>query len=193
MKWKRRVLLIVLLSFASFLDCSVGAKGAEINNKKELGFSLQFARSIQLKDTGKEGTTYCYATLRGSLPLTRFSAIPWHEHLRFLIEPNGGYFHSGSKGFVGGLNLGVKGHFLTRGRILPFLSLGAGALYSDFEDLSSKFNFALMAGAGFDLFLTKRLAIQFEYRLHHISNGGIRAPNIGINSNFGSVGLSWYI
>lgn len=47
-------------------------------------------------------------------------------------------------------------------------------------------------GTGLSFFLTKRSAINFEYRFRHASNASTHEPNKGINSHIGAVGYSLF-
>ncbi|MFM0335193.1 acyloxyacyl hydrolase [Paraburkholderia fungorum] len=71
------------------------------------------------------------------------------------------------------------------GSIRPFIEAGAGirlltspTLSSDFT-LSTAFQFTPMAGVGVQV--GNRQQYQVGYRFQHISNGGIKEPNPGIN------------
>ena len=52
------------------------------------------------------------------------------------------------------------------------------------------FVFADTLGGGFYYYLSKKSAINFGYRLRHLSNMNIQYPNLGINTNFGVLGYS---
>lgn len=71
------------------------------------------------------------------------------------------------------------------GSIRPYIEAGAGirllsspTISSDYT-LSTAFQFAPMAGVGMQF--GKRQQYQAGYRFQHISNGGIKEPNPGIN------------
>ena len=50
--------------------------------------------------------------------------------------------------------------------------------------------FLLHAGSGIEFFLDKG-SVSLNYRFFHISNAGIKRPNIGLNSHVFSLGLSF--
>ena len=77
----------------------------------------------------------------------------------------------------------------------PHILLGGGFSYGDFVDgapkeLGTKFEFLLHAGAGFEYFL-KKGSVSLNYRLFHLSNSGIKAPNIGLNAHQFTIGFSF--
>ena len=84
-------------------------------------------------------------------------------------------------------------HYLApKSKVKPFFTLGAGALYSvdPIPVASTRVNFATAAGLGIIGFLEPRLALSFEYRIHHISNAEISDVNPGINSSYIQFGVS---
>ena len=77
----------------------------------------------------------------------------------------------------------------------PNILLGAGFSYTDWKDvasheLGSEFQFLLHAGAGIEWF-RKTGSYSLNYRLFHVSNAGIQAPNIGLNAHVFSIGMEF--
>jgi opacity protein-like surface antigen len=60
------------------------------------------------------------------------------------------------------------------------------------EEQRSSFAFLLFGGAGLSYFVTDRTAIYAGYRFQHVSNAYTSSPNVGINSNSGVVGVSYF-
>ncbi len=58
-------------------------------------------------------------------------------------------------------------------------------------DLSSLFEFNGQAGLGVRWFWRKNGALILEYRYLHLSNAGLRTPNLGVNVNMLSAGVTW--
>ncbi len=85
--------------------------------------------------------------------------------------------------------------FTALNRWRPYLEGGGGPLWSDLggrvPEQPGQFNFAVWGGAGISWFLTPQWAIQAGYRFIHISNGGTRHPNSGLNAGMPFVGLSF--
>ena len=75
----------------------------------------------------------------------------------------------------------------------PNILVGAGFAMQDWEEvahyeLGSEFQFLLHGGAGIELFRESG-TYSFNYRLFHLSNGGFRKPNIGLNSHVFTLGF----
>lgn len=84
------------------------------------------------------------------------------------------------------------------GRVRPFLEAGGGPLWTDLggriPEQPGQFNFLVWGGAGCSYQVTRPWAIDAGYRVIHISNGGTRSPNSGLNFGLPFLGLSyhWY-
>ncbi|HEY3204144.1 MAG TPA: acyloxyacyl hydrolase [Thermoanaerobaculia bacterium] len=121
-----------------------------------------------------------------------------HEHL-LLFEPSVGlrigsrfeYVIEGHfaqyltpKGYmIGLLPLGAR-YYIGNGRLLPYLSAGAGLGWTDLtplDEIDRRFNFLLQGSLGVRGALPDGQAWTFEARLDHISNAGLARPNLGLN------------
>lgn len=83
-----------------------------------------------------------------------------------------------------GLNpLNLKWNFVTRGRVVPYLELSGGTLFTTQEvpPGTSRVNFTPSAAFGAH-FLREKYAWNVEARYLHISNAGLTVPNPGINT-----------
>lgn len=84
------------------------------------------------------------------------------------------------------------------GRMRPFLEAGGGPLWTDLggrvPEQPGQFNFLVWGGAGCSYQMTHTWTIDAGYRVMHISNGGTRSPNSGLNFGLPFLGLSyrWY-
>ncbi len=116
----------------------------------------------------------------------------------FILEAIGGPMFQGPGSALGGLSIVYRRNFLSPGaRIVPYLDLGAGGVYSDaFHDkaqqaLGSPFEFDLQAGIGvrFRLGLNWTMDAEFAYR--HLSNAHIVDRNLGTNAVGGLIGASY--
>ena len=90
----------------------------------------------------------------------------------------------------------IKYSFVALDRIRPYAEFAGGPFWTDLAgkipEESSRFNFVLTAGFGVSYFLTDRAALNVGYRFHHISNGGTRYPNLGLNASLPFGGFSFY-
>jgi opacity protein-like surface antigen len=96
--------------------------------------------------------------------------------------------------FFAGLGLALRYHFLSLGRVVPYVEVFGAAGGTDLEtlEIDSNFTFLLHAGVGLSVFVTDRTAVYAGYRLQHVSNGNTAEPNRGFESNVGVVGVSYF-
>lgn len=80
-------------------------------------------------------------------------------------------------------------------RLRPYIDGGGGPLWTDLggqvPEQPGQFNFVLWGGAGAAWVLTPQWALNVGYRFVHISNGGTRTPNSGLNFGLPFIGLSY--
>lgn len=81
--------------------------------------------------------------------------------------------------------LGWRWNLAPRGRALPYLEVGGGALWTTapIPDGTTGSNFTSYAGAGVRLLTHGRHGLVASYRLHHISNGNRLRRNPGVNAH----------
>ena len=83
-------------------------------------------------------------------------------------------------------------------RLIPYLQVGAGGVYTDIGEkesgglISLPVEFNLQAGAGTRLMLNDRWSIVIEGAYRHISNAEIKKPNFGIDSVGGNLGFGFF-
>lgn len=175
-------------SLLLLLTAAGRASAQDLSESRQIGFGLAFTDSLKLKHVEHYGRESALASLRWSTPLHGDGAWP---HLRLAVEPTVGTFFAPRGGVIFGVNTALRYYPRTSGRFLPFLGLGGGVMWTSFQLLEEPFNFTLFPEVGLDFFLNKRTSLLVGYRMYHISNGGLRLPNIGINANLATVGLSW--
>jgi hypothetical protein len=96
--------------------------------------------------------------------------------------------------FYAGLAAVTRYHFTSLGRFVPYVELAGAAGGTDLRvaEQRSSFAFLLFGGAGLSYFVADRTAIYAGYRFQHVSNAYTSSPNVGINSNSGVVGVSYF-
>jgi len=110
------------------------------------------------------------------------------------IEPQFNPAINSEMNFEFGVDLGVK--YITppliKDKLSAYILAGTGPHYISVvtRDQANGLIFSNTIGAGLYLFLTENSAINFGYRLRHISNAGLTEPNSGINTHFGIIGCS---
>lgn len=79
--------------------------------------------------------------------------------------------------------------------VIPFLDVGAGILFSRHEvpEGTSAINFTPQGGFGLSISQNGRQALTLEGRYLHISNGGLKVRNRGLNSVQIRVGFRWIL
>jgi lipid A 3-O-deacylase PagL len=89
--------------------------------------------------------------------------------------------------------LALVWNFDTHGRVVPYLDLGGGVLFTNTQVPAgtSRINFTTAGGVGLH-FLTGKLAWTTDVRFMHISNAGLSNPNPGINTVQLRLGVGWF-
>ena len=84
----------------------------------------------------------------------------------------------------------LKWNFATRGRIVPYLELSGGVLYTnrDVPEQSNNLNFTPSAAFGTHI-LREKYNWSMELRYLHVSNAGLDAHNSGLNTVQVRVGI----
>lgn len=91
-----------------------------------------------------------------------------------------------------GCGIGFHIIFNTSSKICPYITFGSGLIYmtQSTEEQSTKYNFQDQAGIGIYYFIGEKKAINFGYKIRHISNLGIKHPNSGIDTHMAEIGYS---
>jgi hypothetical protein len=92
-----------------------------------------------------------------------------------------------------GVNFLAAWQFLSLSRGTPYMFAGGGPVYTTAQipGLGSKLNGNYQAGIGFAFPRQSGCQFNVEYRLHHISNGGIARPNTPLNSSKFLLGMTF--
>jgi hypothetical protein len=88
----------------------------------------------------------------------------------------------------------LKWNFTNSARVVPFLELGGGVLFSNHAVPlnTSHVNFLTHSTLGFQFFNSERRAFMAGIRYEHISNAGLTTPNPGINTVQFQLGMNWF-
>jgi len=77
----------------------------------------------------------------------------------------------------------------------PFVFAGMGISIGDFHkgarELDTALEFILNVGGGLEYFLDNGTALNFSYRLWHLSNSNIKGANIGLNAHLFTLGVTF--
>jgi hypothetical protein len=98
-------------------------------------------------------------------------------------------------GYGVGITPKLQYTFVGLDRLRPYIEGGGGPLWTDLggrvPEQPGEFNFVVWGGAGGAWLLTPRWALNVGYRFVHISNGGTRTPNSGLNFGLPFAGISY--
>lgn len=128
------------------------------------------------------------------LPLDPIGPGMLHGALETGLEPWFQYYLEPSTATAEGAKLNVRYHFLEASPIFPYVELAAGAAATNLNvfEIRSDFTFVLEGGVGLSYFVAERVAVTAGYRFQHLSNANAERPNQGVNSDSGTVGLSFF-
>ena len=128
------------------------------------------------------------------LPLAPVGPSVLRGSLEVGLEPIYQQYTSPVSAYYAGLMAQARWHFLSLGRLVPYLEGGAAAGGTNLRaiEINSDFAFLLNFGAGASFFITDRTAVYAGYRMVHISNGNVDTPNRGFEAHTGVVGVSYY-
>jgi hypothetical protein len=132
----------------------------------------------------------------------RFGLLPFGPTfagpVRGALEVSLGPYYQRYRGPVdaswAGLGLALRYHFLSVGRVVPYVEVmgAAGGTDLRIREIDSTFSFLTHGSVGASLVLTDRAALYVGYRLQHVSNGYTSIPNRGFESHGGVIGLSLF-
>jgi opacity protein-like surface antigen len=158
----------------------------------EAGYGQQFNLEDKHVFTGVE---FVNAGVRfGWLPFNPVGPGPLHGSFEVGLEAVYQRYINPVDAFFAGLGVTVRYHFLSLGRVVPYVEVAAAAGGTDLkvEEISSDFTFMLWGGAGLAYFITDRTAVYGGYRYQHVSNGNTEIRNRGLESHTGVAGVSFF-
>ena len=133
----------------------------------------------------------------------RFSLLPfeplgrghfWYGALETGLEPLYQHYTTPKQAFWAGLAAVGRYHFLSLGRVVPYVEIAgaAGGTDLDIPEINSSFAFLLFGGTGASVFVSDKTALYLGYRWQHVSNGNTSRPNRGFEANVVVGGISFY-
>jgi Lipid A 3-O-deacylase (PagL) len=150
------------------------------NNRPAIDFALDSLRlGVMLNDPWRAG--------------------PFSGNFEVLGEIFGGEIFNGPGDVMAGATLIVRYNFVQpRARLVPYLQIGAGGVYTNIGEEESRglislpVEFNLQGIIGARLMLNDRWSLVVEGAYRHISNAEIKKPNFGIDSGGGNVGFGFF-
>ncbi|MEO5718608.1 MAG: acyloxyacyl hydrolase [Chthoniobacterales bacterium] len=124
---------------------------------------------------------------------------PLSGNFEVMGEVFGGGIFEGPGDVLAGATLIFRYNFVQpRARIVPYLQIGAGGVYTNIGEQESRglislpVEFNLQGIGGTRLMLNDRWSLVIEGAYRHISNAEIKKPNYGIDSIGGNVGFGFF-
>lgn len=110
-----------------------------------------------------------------------------------VLEPQVNPAFSPHREIEGGLAIGFKYAYQLSNHLFPYLMGTFGPHYITFrsEDQENGFLFSSTLEAGLAFKLPRDNQLQIGYRFRHLSNGGLKVPNGGLNTHFFTVGYAF--
>lgn len=108
--------------------------------------------------------------------------------LYYVVQP-------GQNAYGAGFNpVNLKWNFTSHDRVVPYLELGGGVLFTNnnVPAITSTTNFLTHAALGFHFFNSQKRALTGTVRYEHISNAGLTTPNPGVNTVQFTIGMNWF-
>src|SRR5689334_5283542 len=120
-------------------------------------------------------------------------------NFEFLGEVFGGGIFQGPGSVEAGGTLFIRYNFIQpRARVIPYMQIGAGGIYTDISERESRglvslpVEFNLQGTGGLRFMLNNKWSLILEAGYRHISNATIKLPNRGVDSVGGDIGLGFF-
>ncbi|MEO5753164.1 MAG: acyloxyacyl hydrolase [Chthoniobacterales bacterium] len=184
----------VPLSVARETESNFAGGSKEFQNV--VGAFLFFERA----DTNRPSVDLAVDSLRLGIMLND----PWPAGLfsgnfEVLGEIFSGPIVEGPGHLTAGVSLLLRYNFIQpRARLVPYLMIGAGGVYTDIGEKESRglislpVGFNLQGVGGTRIVLNDRWSLVIEAGYRHISNAEIKKPNFGIDSVGGNLGFGFF-
>jgi lipid A 3-O-deacylase len=181
---------------------SVTDEGPFVKGGNELELSAGAFGSLDTSsDPTRPNTGFALANLRfGRMLSTPSGSGCLRGNWEILAGVFGGGIFEGPGNALGGADLLLRYNFVQPGaRLVPFVQLGGGGVYSDaaHDDqiqhlIGSDWSFVLEGEAGAHFLLNSHWAITAGAQFYHISNANIAARNRGLNALGGVLGVEYF-
>jgi hypothetical protein len=195
---KRKLLLallgtmLILWAWSAYADEVAEWKGPFQKGATEWSLSFGYGDNFHFPGDVREDVRFYFFNPSWGKVLKEWKGS---RSLEFLME---GFFAYSRQDSEDRYALGITPLFLYNfqvvHKVILFLELGAGILYTDLdpEHFGSHFNFTPQGGIGLRYEVAPGRFLKLSYLFHHISNGGLSDDNRGINSHFICLGLSFF-
>ena len=196
---------IVLLLTVSF---SGSAFATETENMprferwhQEFGAEIGYGLGINLPNGDRPDIQFAHIAANFQLDLTGNIGSSFYQgNLNWFTELNANLLHNPDSGTLIGFSPTMLQYkFIQAERNwAPTLLIGAGLALTDWDrediagnDISGGLQFLLHGGMGIEFFRPGSGSFSINYRLVHISNAGMKRPNVGLNANTFTIGFTF--
>jgi hypothetical protein len=196
----KKSIMIVLLLSAVIIPCIAHAQGNGTfifnDAKRQCAFSMGYGNTYPGLGDTRTRVDDCDFILKYGYFLSEEKGTSWYRGRHELIlEIPFYYVYKPESAIMTGINFLACWNFTgISSSMIPYVFAGGGPMYTnlDLSGLGAKFNGNYQAGVGAYYFLAGNMALDFNIRYHHISNGGTASPNVPMNSTKVLVGLSLF-
>jgi len=111
--------------------------------------------------------------------------------LTVFLEPQVNPVFGHDTSFEAGAGIGLKYRYPLTDALSVYGLVTTGFLFitGDTVDQADGFNFSHAVGVGVNLAIMPGAALDLGFRARHVSNAGLREPNSGIDTYFGTIGF----
>lgn len=197
----KKIMIILFLLPAVLIPCIISnaqENGPFIfkNAKRQMAFSVGYGNTYPGLGDTRTRVDDCDFILKYGYFLSEEKGASWYKgRHELLLEIPFYYVYKPESAIMTGINFLASWNFTgLSNKIIPYIFAGGGPMYTnlDLSGLGTKFNGNYQGGVGAYYFLADNMALDFNIRYHHISNGGTARPNVPLNSTKALVGLSLF-
>ena len=131
------------------------------------------------------------------LDINRFLGIPGTHRGRFTVfaEPRFTPVHEPAGDYELGLGIGIQYVYPLLRNLFFYAAVSSGPHFISVRTEQQARGFVMdsEAGGGFYVPFSRNSALNIGYRIRHLSNGGTRTPNTGINNHFLVIGYTVFL
>lgn len=190
------ILYLLVVLFTGTCWAQEAEKAEEVKERTLQGIEFLTGFGVaRIREKGSYHVTPFLIDLDFNLkPLTKKIGINPSSLIQGVIEPFVSYVSAPDNNVEIGNNFLLKIGFVPETwKLQPYFKGGLGIVYitQHTREQGTQFNFNEYAGIGAHYYFKKNLALTAEFRWRHLSNAGMRSPNSGINTNYGTCGISY--
>jgi len=184
---RQRIALVTLL----VILCGQSAWGSELREpcsrgRTEFGVLLGYGENHKIPSATKDRFAFDVFSARYGRDTSHRTQVA--------VETCVGHQVNGADNLAVSATINYRRYFMVQGKTALGFDLAVGGMHlkDKVPELGTRLNFTEQAGLVLKRELGPDRAFVVEYRFCHISNAGIKTPNIGVNTSIIRAGLAWY-